>query len=196
MERLQISGIWLETQYLSLRTESWAFPTQLRPVCLLQGQARKETTSSQHQTVMNKHFCCVSTSISLKAPNWGNKNTMCAVIPVWMLELRSKSGELWKLSLSRKDMWLSGWDGGEKTDFSAFLRQWMKGKRNSYEANSEQLLALNQTKEPLKQQEALPPVHSCRSSPCCFHSLTGALCSLTHHCAHMHMGGHTPAGRG
>ena len=34
------------------------------------GTSKEGDHFSQHQTVMNKHFCCVTTSISLKAPNW------------------------------------------------------------------------------------------------------------------------------
>lgn len=115
MERLQISGNWLETRYLSLRTESWVFPAQLRP--LLQGQARKETTSSQHQTVMNKHFCCHYIHFPQSTQRGKQENTRCAVTPIWARELPSKSGELWKFSLSRKEKRISGWEGKKKHRF-------------------------------------------------------------------------------
>ena len=111
MERLQTFGIWLETQYLSLGQSHGFFP----PSCDLSasGTSKEEdhfpTPDCDEQTFLlcfNIHFP--------QSTQLGKQNTMCAVIPVWMLELPSKNGELWKLSLSRKDKWLGG---GEKTDF-------------------------------------------------------------------------------
>ena len=112
VERLQTFGIWLETQYLSLGQSHGFFP----PSCDLSasGTSKEEdhfpTPDCDEQTFLlcfNIHFP-QSTQLGKQ------ENTMCAVIPVWMLELPSKNGELWKLSLSRKDKWLGG---GEKTDF-------------------------------------------------------------------------------
>ena len=73
------------------------FPAWLRPLCLLQAQARKETTSSRRQTLLNKHPCCVSTSISPKAPKLGKQeNSRHAVIPAWTPQLPLKRRGLWK----------------------------------------------------------------------------------------------------
>ena len=48
------------------------------------------------------------------------ENTRCAVIPIWTLELPSKSGELWKFSLSRNDKGISGWEGEKKKQKQIF----------------------------------------------------------------------------
>lgn len=65
----------VETHYLAYKvasTESGHLSC-LAPTSLLQGQARKETTSSRHRIVLNKHACWVATSISPTQPTLGSR---------------------------------------------------------------------------------------------------------------------------
>ena len=78
---------------------------------------QKHTCEPNKQTFLLCHYIHFPQSTQLGK----QENTRCAVIPIWTLELPSKSGELWKFSLSRNDKGISGWEG-EKKNKNRFLR--------------------------------------------------------------------------